>query len=505
MTYSNLGVDVRKEFLSQANEINLIAHQVIGEFPALEDYVAAPIPTLENNIWSSNVGLQDAIHKRLTAVGGDKGWAFSSQNNWKRTTVGLIVETLVGIARAHFGITIVRKGTQELKKGSTILFTYSDYDNFILGRRETSVFWGRLPLWLKHDGAVSWVGVGAHRPKEKKTVPRKSQLLGKLRFCLRILATFPARVRLWSRLKQELGNSSLFGCLQNEIKRALFGFPAFQAAYLQLEFARLLDDFQPSKVLVPHENQLWERVLAIECRARDINFGGVIHTTPRFWDLRFFLIEGFANMQPTQYVDNGPASRAFLELGRIPSERIIAGTALRFEHLAQPRHQEMESGNSTSPRKALVVTGSNIKSAANLVVMARQMSSLKHHEISYRPHPATRGSLQKLLSSSNVEVREVADFALTYDIVITESMSSIALELAASGAKIAVYVPEGCLNFSPLLICPEFRAYFKDNDDLNVILKSDNVAIEASSIIATVNSGSRWKQILEDLESGQPE
>jgi len=495
----------RRELLSQANEVNSVLYDLLTEFSGLDHSVAAPVPTLENNIWSSNVVIQGAILDRLAQPHDSTDWAFGFKPTWKRNVFGIIVEMLAALARPQFGISAVTEDPEGLGKSSTFLFTYSDYDHQIPASQETSIFWGSLPLWLKDSVAVSWVGMGTRRTEKTRPLQSIRRGLTRILLILEFLKSYPERLRLWTRLKTELRGHSLFAALRRDVRRALFGLPAFEALSLKKQLGAFLEKYHPKQVMVPHENQLWERVLAVQCRKRNINLVGVIHTTPRFWDIRFFSISGFDNMQPDRYVDNGPASKHFLELGGVPSDRIISGSALRFEHLKNPDSRTSVAREKRNPSRALVVTGSNVSSASQLVKEIRGFSTLKDHEIVFRPHPATVGALDGLIGSSARENRSVNDFAKSYDVIITESMSSMALELASIGAKIAVFLPESQLNFSPLLANSKFESYFKDDNELNRILLADAVAIDVSTIITTVNSREKWVQVFAILESEQKE
>jgi hypothetical protein len=86
-----------------------------------------------------------------------------------------------------------------------------------------------------------------------------------------------------------------------------------------------------------------------------------------------------------------------------------------------------------------------------------------------------------------------------YELFITESMSSMALELAASGARVCVYLPQSSLNFSPLASLPNFTSYFHDDESLSKLLKEPVTGLEVSELLEVVNSRQSWERIIERL------
>jgi hypothetical protein len=492
---------MRDEFLRENSDLNGSLHGISQEFPSDMEYLFAPFPSLDNNIWVSYPQIEELLIARLkgTASIAPPHSKISPSVSWRRKPLGVMLELAFQFVSSQFRVRSTSSNKHRELESPIVGFTYSDFDPIGSKFFGKSRYWGDLPCWFADSRKITWVGMGLKPAHDKQYRPETKFGLQNLKAARSYLRSLPTRLRLWRRLKTELAQLQLFGALRSEYFRALFGAPALQAEMLASEFQDLFEKFEPRAVLIPHENQLWERMLSLECSRRGITLAGAIHTTPKFWDLRFFDFGEFSNLQPDFFVDNGKLSRELLGLGKIDDSKLLRGSALRFTHLGKSQKYSRPSGSRPLGRKTLVISGTNKDSAHELISTSLSLQSLADASLSFRPHPSMESWFSRSFSAQKIDARGVESLLDDYELFITESMSSMALELAASGARVCVYLPQSSLNFSPLASLPNFSSYFHDDESLSKLLKDPVTGLEVSELLEVVNSRQSWERIIERL------
>jgi len=492
---------VRHEFLRENSALKAALYGISQEFSSDIEYLFAPFPCLDNNIWVSYPQIEELIIARLTGTASiTSPYSKTSHSvSWRRKPIGVMLELVFQFVSSQFRVRSTSSNKQREAESPIVGFTYSDFDPIDSKFFENSRYWGGLAGWFADSEKITWVGMGLKPAHDQQYSPETKFGMGNLKAGRAFLKSLPTRLRLWRKLKIELAQFQLFGALRSEYFRALFGAPALQAERLAREFQGLFQKLEPKAVLIPHENQLWERMLSLECGRRGITLAGALHTTPRFWDLRFFDFGEFSNLQPHFFVENGKSSRELLALGKIEASKLLRGSALRFNHLEKLRKHSRSSGSCTLGWKTLVISGTNKDSAHELISTSLSLQSLSDSSLSFRPHPSMAGWFGRNFSGQKIDARALESLLDDYGLFITESMSSMTLELAASGARVCVYLPQSSLNFSPLASLPSFTSYFHDDESMSRLLKEPVTDLDVSELLEVVNSRQSWERIIERL------
>lgn len=126
-------------------------------------------------------------------------------------------------------------------------------------------------------------------------------------------------------------------------------------------------------------------------------------------------------------------------------------------------------------------------------------SKLKKSSITFRPHPASSARLLGKIRRAPKDSRSIEKIVADYDIIVTDSMASLAYEFASRGKIVFVYHAIGTLNHSPLTYSPSFRSYFSTHSELDKLLKSCAKSVEIRKLINTSDSRAKWIRILEEL------
>jgi len=491
----------RDEFLRENSALNAALYGISQEFSSDIEYLFAPFPCLDNNIWVSYPQIEELLIARLNGTASiTSPYSKTSHSvSWRRKPIGVMLELVFQFVSSQFRVRSTSSNKKREAESPIVGFTYSDFDPIDPKFFENSRYWGGLAGWFADSEKITWVGMGLKPTHDHQSSPETKFGMRNLKAGRAFLRSLPTRLRLWRRLKIELAQLQLFGALRSEYFRALFGAPALQAERLAREFRDLFQELEPKAVLIPHENQLWERMLSLECGRRGITLAGALHTTPRFWDLRFFDFGEFSNLQPDFFVDNGRLSRQLLALGKIDDSKLLRGGALRFTHLERSQERSRPSGSSPLGWKTLVISGTNKDSAHELISTSLSLQSLSDSSLSFRPHPSMMGWFGRNFSGQKIDARALESLLDDYGLFITESMSSMTLELAASGARVCVYLPQSSLNFSPLASLPSFTSYFHDDESMSRLLKEPVTDLDVSELLEVVNSRQSWERIIERL------
>jgi hypothetical protein len=486
----------------QANELNSILSLVLSNFPNQKWAVAATFPSLDMNIWGTYPEIQNQVAGGIYGLGKKKSCQQTHLcgKRWKRSFFGLTAELLLFLIRPRFQIRQLKTISPIKKYSSAAVFTYSDFDPIDRDFFEKSHFWGNLTKWWSKEEGLLWIGVGE---KSREINPGFEASVSKLQLVADFFASVPKRVELWKQIRFAAGENELFKLLRSEFFRGIFGVPGLLAEHYLNLFDSFLDLHEVRSILIPYENQTWERVLAQVSAKKNVTLFGAIHTTPRFWDTRFFSFEAFADYQPKFLIDNGQASRDFLLQGGFQEDKILHGTALRFSHLSTFNDQQSRENFSTEKQaRVLAILGASTTAARRLISVMRQAKRRMKLEVVYRPHPALQKWFSLRFPFEPVDYTSIEIYTNRYVNFVTESTSSLGLELASIGRRVAVFVPRDCLNFSPLLFMSDFNDFFSDSESLVKLLNFDaweKVSVE--TILDITGQKDCWTRIKQQLLS----
>jgi hypothetical protein len=488
--------------LRQVNELNSILSSVLSNFANQKWAVAATFPSLDMNIWGTYPEIQNQVTGSILGFGKKmiSVPAHLCGKRWKRSFFGLLAELLVFLLRPQFQIREVQTSSPIKRNASAAVFTYSDFDPIDKNFFEKSHFWGDLTKWWSSEEGVLWIGVGE---KNSENSVGFQASLSKLELWVGFFASVPKRVELWKQIRFAAGEHELFKLLRPEFFRGIFGVPGLLAEHYLNLFDSFLDVHRVRSILIPYENQTWERVLAQVSAKKNVALFGAIHTTPRFWDTRFFSFGEFADYQPKFLIDNGQFSRDILRQGGFQEDKILHGTALRFSHLSTPSDQQSREGFSPENHpRVLAILGASKTGARRLISVMNQTKKKMKFEVVYRPHPALQKWFSLRFPFERVDYTSIDTYRNRYVNFVTESTSSLGLELASLGKKVAVFVPQDALNFSPLLFASEFSNFFSDSASLSRIINlNSGEKVSVEGIIDVSGQKDCWTRIKTKLLS----
>lgn len=488
----------RKWYIVQAQEINSKMQAILGGEPNTDSLFLAASPTLDNNIWGTYPEAASLLSKKIHGLPKRPKASINGipWEDFRYSTAGLVFETLSVIFtrswEAHFP-----ERLEEEKVNSPILgFTFSDVDPTSNKFFERSRIWGELPSWAQQSQSIRWVGFGDANSEQNHPLvaPRKR---------LRIFETSTKlyfysllyRMRVWRKMKNDLSGVELFRTLRKQFRRSVLGAPALEAMRLTEAFENLISVYSPKSVLLPYENQLWQRVLIRICHSRGIRVVGAMHTTARFWDVRFLYAKGFSTFFPSSFVTNGRAAEELLLSLKVPKESIISGTALRFSHLRNPMLGKLPGRNCDA---LLVVTGIDKVATEEMITAIQNMSILNLKKLLYRPHPATTSWFRRKYPHLILDDSDFGGTLVKFDSFICDSMSSLAFEFAACTRRVFIYKPKGAINFSPLAMVRTFSSYFHDEASFAAIRHLRPTRIALTDFLNVGQDEIIWDAILQN-------
>ncbi len=205
------------------------------------------------------------------------------------------------------------------------------------------------------------------------------------------------------------------------------------------------------------ENQGWERALASAWRRYGHGrLTGVVHSTIRFWDLRYHTDARNYTSQRSPGPDvvalNGRATREAY-LSTLKSREALADCeALRYLHLRQDA-LKLQTTADSRPLKILVLgdfTSAGTAAVLGLLAAAHDLVQIPL-EVRVKPHPncpvlpAHCPGFELAIVESPVAVQ-----AHEVDLVLAGNLTSAAVDAYASGAQVLIHNDGNGLNYSPL-------------------------------------------------------
>jgi surface carbohydrate biosynthesis protein (TIGR04326 family) len=257
------------------------------------------------------------------------------------------------------------------------------------------------------------------------------------------------------------------------------------------------------------ENQAWERALIWEWRRRGHGrLLAVIHSTVRFWDLRYFAdvrLRAAASASrppwPEQAVINGPAMARELSIMGEFADIMTHAEALRFGHLRTGPSRE--SRRPKSERFRLLILGDYLAdNTARMMQTLREAASLLpgNMVLTVKPHPNTpidAAAFPEL--RLNLTAAPLGELIAEHDVAYASSMTAAAVDAYLRGLRLIVRRDDGGLNMSPLRGVPE-ACFISTPDELACALReapmTGSVPRKPEEVFHLEPSLPRWTKLL---------
>ena len=247
---------------------------------------------------------------------------------------------------------------------------------------------------------------------------------------------------------------SLWPIMKNDWYRSLRGPDLINNLIYYDLFNIALKNINPQQFgFILYENQGFEKIFAYLWHKH--NHGkliGMIHSTVRFWDLRFsanFLIDSFS--QPDILAVNGNGALNELKASGYQMDKLIKVEALRYGYLTDTMKQNLIN---SEPSSKILVLGDYISFDTDELMNLIANSVLKFNRnivIHFKPHPNYSFEASKYPNLNIVfEKEELRNLIPRFSLAITTNKTTASIETYIGGLKTIVMLNNNDLNFSPL-------------------------------------------------------
>jgi len=159
---SNREHKVRDEFLLENSALNGSLYRISQEFPGDIEYLFAPFPCLDNNIWVSYPQIEELIIARLNGTASiTSPYSKTSHSvSWRRKPIGVMLELVFQFVSSQFRVRSTSSNKEHKMESSVLGFTYSDFDPIGPKFFEKSRYWAGLAGCFADNEKITWVGMG---------------------------------------------------------------------------------------------------------------------------------------------------------------------------------------------------------------------------------------------------------------------------------------------------------------------------------------------------------
>ena len=265
------------------------------------------------------------------------------------------------------------------------------------------------------------------------------------------------------------------------------------------------------------ENQSWERALARAWRRdRHGRLSGVVHSTIRFWDLRYHCDPrryAAAYAQPFPRADavvvNGAAARRQYLSTCATREAVIDCEALRYQHLRRSPAGVPAVARDRGPVKILVL-GDYVRAQTDATL--RTVTAALHDvavdtEIQVKPHPSCHIAPGEAGFAFTVVGKAVPELIAEADLVVASKSTSAAVDAYVCGARVVVHDDRCGANYSPLRGEPGVEFVCTPEELRSVIESAGRHLRPARSNVETFfnidTSLRRWRRYFGLIEDGE--
>lgn len=307
--------------------------------------------------------------------------------------------------------------------------------------------------------------LAADRPQEEHVLlddatTAASVLSTAARWLRMTLRSFRVGAALKARFERNPGES-YWPVIRDDWARSFRGYHAVENLFLADWVERTFAAWRPrGDCLYLLENQGWEHALAAGWRRHGSGrLAGVLHSTIRFWDLRYHCdprrylpAEVAARPGPEVVIANGPVALAQYLATCAQRETVFDAEALRYGHL--PAHPAPSAAPAPGEALRLLVIGEHLAGpTAELLRLVGDASAMTGTAlaVTVKPHPSAPVAAADYPDMNLiVDTRPIAHLAPLAHLVFASNVTSGAVDALASGARVLVHDDLRGLNVSPL-------------------------------------------------------
>jgi len=309
---------------------------------------------------------------------------------------------------------------------------------------------------------------------------------------------------------QPLGSKvSLWPILKNDWFRSLRGTDLIDNLLFYELFNNVLEKTKPQKYgLILYENQSIERIFSYLWHKHDHGrLIGVVHSTVRFWDLRYTFnykdsLEDYST-QPDIIAVNGKVAWDELRVFGYPIKMLFKVEALRYNYLGNGLSVKIFNKKNTNFFKRILVLGDYCKSDTNeLMTLINNVIPNINQEvfIHFKPHPNYSIKETDFPNLKIVfEKGQLEGVLSKFHVAITTNKTTSSVEAYIAGLKTIVMLNKYDLNFSPLRKMHGVSFVSSENDLIKVLDCDKNFKNIKIDFFYLDPNFMLWKKMLKNL------
>lgn len=253
------------------------------------------------------------------------------------------------------------------------------------------------------------------------------------------------------------------------------------------------------------ENQDWE--WGFNRAWRNHNNGkliGVVHSTVRFWDLRYFfdkktlLANDIDSLPlPDLFAINGEKAKSFFLAAHYPEHILSEVEASRFQYLLKLKKVQRNNNG----KKSLLILGNFTfdQTVKMILIVDRAVKeSGLDINITFKPHPVCHVPLKDFTKLDiKIDTRPLVEMVSDYDYAFSGNTTSAGLDAHLAGVKTIIFLDDKDVNFSPLRGTTDVSFICNSREFITELNSLGNKNENAKDHFFYLDSNfPRWKQLI---------
>ncbi len=305
-------------------------------------------------------------------------------------------------------------------------------------------------------------------------------------------------------LKKNLGNKFLYLFFKNNFHENIFGYKFFiNLYYFNLLKLFIKNESKLKSCFYLFENQSWERSLIynLNQNLNKIKKFGVIHSSVRFWDLRYVKMQNLYNhinlkkFLHEKIIVSSEIFKLILTENNYQDEIILAET-LRYQDILKFNKEIYLIKN----KNEIIILGDySININKKMEECVEYLLNINKFKVICKPHPLNDFSKKlykkyKIIKSSE----KISDLSKKFNNFIVPNTSTVGLELYLMGKNVITVLDNNLINYSPLKNYYNYQNYVYDLNQIEQKISNDNENQSYHNFFKKNNFFQEWKNILKN-------
>lgn len=303
-------------------------------------------------------------------------------------------------------------------------------------------------------------------------------------------------------LKKNVSNKFLYLFFKNDIQQNIFGYKfVINLYYFNLLKLFFKNESKLKNCFYLFENQSWERSLIynLNHNLTDTKKFGVIHSSVRFWDLRYVKMQNLYNdinlkkFSHEKIMVSSEIFKSILKDNNYDNEIILVET-LRYNNLLM-FNKKTDLGKN---KNHIIVLGDySITINKKMEECIRLLKNNNKFKVICKPHPLNDFSKKfykkyKLTKSSE----KIVDLSKKFNNFVVPNTSTVGLELYLMGKNVITVLDNNLINYSPLKHYYNYQNYVYNLNQIEQKIYNDNENTSYLEFFKINKSYQAWINIL---------